>query len=222
MTKKMVEEQYNFLHDYKRESLGMMSNQVWQDDPKRMVFMLARYKFVAKMFSGKNKVAELGCGDAFGSRIVKQEVDNLFVYDFDPVFIEDIVSRQSEKWPLTPAVHNILSGALPDSPFDGIYSLDVMEHISPQHEGSYIKNIKDSLSPTGIFIVGMPSLESQKYASPASKEGHVNCKNGDDLKESLLAFFDNVLLFSMHDEVITTAFSPMAHYLMAICCNPKT
>ena len=26
-------------------SLGLMSNQTWHDDPKRLVFMLARYKF---------------------------------------------------------------------------------------------------------------------------------------------------------------------------------
>ena len=220
MTKKMIEPQYDFLHGYDRESLGLMSNQVWQDDPKRLVFMLARYKFAAKMLSGKNKVAEIGCGDGFGARIVKQEVKNLFLYDIDPVFISDLKSRQSERWTVTPAVHNILSGAMPDRPFDGIFSLDVMEHIPPAKEGKYLENIRDSLAPGGVFIVGMPSLQSQQYASPASKEGHVNCKSGEDLKKSLSAFFDNVFLFSMHDEVITTAFSPMAHYLIAIACSP--
>jgi len=222
MTKRtMAEAQYNFMQDYERESLGMMSNQVWQDDPRRLVFMLARYKFVSKMLAGKTTVAELGCGDAFGSRIVRQEVPNVSVFDFDPNFIDDINARQSKRWPLTPGIHDILSGTLPRAPYDAIYSLDVMEHIMPEHEHTYIRNIKDSLKKDGVFIVGMPSLESQKYASQVSKEGHVNCKSGVDFKASLRQHFDNVFLFSMHDEVITTAYSPMAHYIIGLCTNPK-
>jgi ubiquinone/menaquinone biosynthesis C-methylase UbiE len=62
-----------------------MNNQVWNDDPRRLVFTLARYKFVSKMLSGKQRVLEVGCGDAFASRIVKQEVAELTVIDFDPV-----------------------------------------------------------------------------------------------------------------------------------------
>ena len=52
-----------------------MNSAVWHGDPKRLVFTLSRYKFVAKMLSGKNSVAEIGCGDGFGARIVKQEFD---------------------------------------------------------------------------------------------------------------------------------------------------
>src|SRR5215470_16627518 len=54
-------------------SLGLMTNQVWYDDPRRLTFLLARYKFVSKMLSGRRNVAEVGCGDAFGTRIVQQE-----------------------------------------------------------------------------------------------------------------------------------------------------
>ncbi|HVA40067.1 MAG TPA: hypothetical protein VNF49_05345, partial [Candidatus Binataceae bacterium] len=82
------EPQYQPLVDLKHgrglTRLGMMNNQVWHDDPRRVVFTLARYKFVAKMLSGKKHVLEVGCGDAFASRIVKQEVGKLTVIDFDP------------------------------------------------------------------------------------------------------------------------------------------
>ena len=63
----------------------------------------------------------------------------------------------------------------------------------------------------------MPSLESQKYASPASKEGHVNCQTKSQLKETLEKYFTAVFVFSMNDEVIHTGYAPMSHYLMAIC-----
>jgi hypothetical protein len=63
----------------------------------------------------------------------------------------------------------------------------------------------------------MPSLESQIYASPQSKEGHINCKTGMSLKKTLEKHFKNVFLFSMNDEVIHTGYYPMAHYLLALC-----
>jgi len=67
----------------------------------------------------------------------------------------------------------------------------------------------------------MPSLESQRYASPQSKAGHVNCKSGPDLKKTMEEYFHSVFLFSMNDEVVHTGFYPMAQYLLALCAHPK-
>jgi 2-polyprenyl-3-methyl-5-hydroxy-6-metoxy-1,4-benzoquinol methylase len=200
--------------------LGLMTNQVWQDDPRRLGILLARYKFVAKMLSGRGDVGEVGCGDAFGTRVVLQEVGNVTVYDFDRVFIEDIRQRRSERWPIQPRLHDIIQGALPHR-HDGIYSLDVIEHINGRDEHAYLVNLRDSLTEDGVLIIGTPSLESQPYASPPSRAGHVNCKSGADLKMLLARYFRHVFLFSMNDEVVHTGFYPMAHYLLATCCGKK-
>jgi 2-polyprenyl-3-methyl-5-hydroxy-6-metoxy-1,4-benzoquinol methylase len=200
--------------------LGLITNQVWYDDPRRLTFVLARYKFVAKMLSGRGSVAEVGCGDAFGSRIVLQEVERVDVYDFDPVFIEDVRQRQTPRWRLTTAVHDIVLGALPRR-YDGIYSLDVVEHVNREDEDAYAKNLRDSLDEQGVLIIGTPSLESQNHASPQSKVGHVNCKSGAEFKAFMERYFHNVFLFSMNDEVVHTGFYPMAHYLIAVCCGKK-
>ena len=37
-------------------SLGLMTNQVWHEDPRRLIFLLSRYKFVSKMLRGKKNV----------------------------------------------------------------------------------------------------------------------------------------------------------------------
>jgi 2-polyprenyl-3-methyl-5-hydroxy-6-metoxy-1,4-benzoquinol methylase len=200
--------------------LGLMLNQVWHDDPRRLTFVLARYKFVGKMLSGRSAVAEVGCGDAFGTRIVLQEVDRVDVYDFDPVFIEDVQQRQSQRWPMMARVHDIIQGELPHR-YDGIYSLDVIEHIERKDEHDYVVNLRESLDDGGVLIIGSPSLESQQYASPQSKAGHVNCKSGKELKALMERYFHNVFLFSMNDEVVHTGFYPMAHYLIAVCCGKK-
>jgi len=200
--------------------IGMMNNQVWHDDPRRLVFTLSRYKFVSKMLSGRKNVLEIGCGDAFCSRVVMQEVAKLTVTDYDPLFIEDARSRMVSPWFYEAFVHDILAGPAPGQ-FDAAYSLDVMEHIPQEQEDLYLDNIKASLDPHGTLIVGMPSLESQSYASAGSRAGHINCKTGKDLKAIMERHFHNVFMFSMNDEVVHTGFFPMAHYLFAIGCSKK-
>ena len=83
----------------------------------------------------------------------------------------------------------------------------MLEHIAPESEDRFIGNIVASLVPDGVAIFGMPSLESQVYASKQSKEGHVNCKTGSALRETLRRHFTHVFLFSMNDEVVHTGFS---------------
>jgi hypothetical protein len=218
------EPQYQRLLEVQQEvgisSLGLMTNQVWHEDPRRLTFILARYKFVAKMLSGSGTVAEVGCGDAFGTRIVQQEVDSVTVYDFDSVFIQDIRRRQSAKWALEAEVHDILERPLPRR-FDAVYSLDVIEHIPAEREDTFIHHLWASLADHGVLVIGSPSLESQSYASPQSKTGHVNCKSGRTLKLLLERYFHRVFLFSMNDEVVHTGFYPMAHYLFALCSNKR-
>lgn len=221
-TNRTREAQYQVCLDRADEgvtSLGLMSNQVWQDDPRRMVFLLSRYKFVAKLLAGRAHALEVGCADGFGARIVRQEVPAVTAVDFDPIFIEDAQRHVSPRWPITFRVHDLLQGPVPGT-FDAAYSLDVIEHIPLEQEDLFVGNVARSLSPDGVFIVGSPSLESQAYASPPSRAGHVNCKDGPGMRALMQRFFRNVFLFSMNDEVVHTGFTPMAHYLIALCVGP--
>jgi len=108
-----------------------------------------------------------------------------------------------------------------DATFDAAYALDVLEHIPPAKENRFIGNIAKSLTEQGVLIIGLPSLASQAYASEASKQGHVNCKDHQGLKQLLGAFFHNVFLFSMNDEVVHTGFYPMAQYLLGLACSKR-
>ena len=218
------EKQYQIMLEYRArrglETLGLMTSQAWHDDPKRLTFTLSRYKFAAKILAGCENALEVGCADAFATRIVVQEVKKLTAVDFDPLFVEDTNARMSDKWKFECRVHDMLQGPVPGE-FDGIYALDVLEHILPENESRFLENMSASLSKHGTMIIGMPSLESQTYASPLSKEGHVNCKTMPDLKLTMQQFFHNVFMFSMNDEVVHTGYHKMAHYLFALCCGKK-
>lgn len=201
-------------------TLGLMTNQAWEDDPKHLLFTLSRYKFVAKMLSGAKSVLEVGCADAFGTRIVVQEVEKLMAVDFDPIFVADANERMSERWRFECRTHDILTGPVPGG-FDAAYALDVIEHIPSIDEMQFVGNMVHSLSNPGLLILGTPSLQSQAYASPPSKAGHINCKDAPALKKLLGHFFHNVFIFSMNDEVVHTGYYPMAHYLFGLACSKR-
>lgn len=218
------ETQYAFLLDLdrqgQRQSFGLMSSQVWLQDPKRLAFLLSRYKFTARMLEGQHRVLEVGCADAFGSRIVRQAVKHLTASDFDPVFIQDAASVADPTWPLEFLVHDMIERPVTPA-FTAAYALDVLEHILPSDEQRFLENLTGSLTDDGVAIIGMPSLESQQYASTPSKEGHVNCQSGTGLRATMARHFEHVFMFSMNDEVVHTGFHPMAHYLLALCARPR-
>ena len=87
---------------------------------------------------------------------------------------------------------------------------------SRRRELLFLRNAFAPLGQNGAAILGLPSLESQPYASPQSKVGHINCKSAPDLKKVLEEFFHNVFMFSMNDEVVHTGFHKMANYVFAV------
>jgi cyclopropane fatty-acyl-phospholipid synthase-like methyltransferase len=105
--------------------------------------------------------------------------------------------------------------------FDSAFALDVLEHIDMSEEDRFLRNVCLSLGNSATFICGMPSLESQAYASEASIKGHVNCKTGPQFKTFMSQYFGSVLMFSMNDEVLHTGFFPMSSCLFAVGVGSK-
>lgn len=190
-------------------------------DPKWILFTLSRYKFVSKMLIGRKNVFEVGCGDGFGASIVQQAVGSLTCIELDARMISESKKIHPFKNQIKFIQHDFIERPIKIIKYDACYCLDVLEHIDINYESQFVDNICKSLHKNGIGIFGMPSLESQVYASQISKEGHVNCKSGDQLKLFMNKFFDTVFIFSMNDEVLHTGFHPMSQYLIALCSHPK-
>ncbi len=202
------------------EQMGLMSGWSWHDDPKRVVFYLSRYKFVAKMLEGAGHVLEVGCGDGFGTRIVVQAVKQVTAVDFDPDFVQSAKETMSPQWQFACLQHDVTVRPV-QGEFDAVFCLDVLEHVLPESEGRFMANMIAPLKPKGVAIIGTPSLQSQAYASAHSRQGHVNCKDQQDLKRLMQGYFDHVFVFSMNDEVVHTGHHAMAHYNFCLCCGKK-
>ena len=202
------------------EKFGIDSAWKWNNDPRQFFISQARYKFVSKILSGKKNVLEVGCSDAFNSRIVLQEVKKLSVCDIDENLLFNANQIKNKKWFYHIFKHDFVFSSLKKK-YDAIFFLDVLEHIPKNKEKFFLKNICLSLKKNGAIIVGLPSLEFQKYSRPVNISGHINCKTGEQLKNFLSGFFDNVFIFSMNDEIVHTGFQKMACYFFAVCSNVK-
>lgn len=214
------EQQYQIhfdnLQDKGPVQMGPSASHTWRSDPRRLTFFLTRYKFCSKMLTGKSKVLEVGCSDGFGIRILLQTVDFVHGVDFDPLYIESATQHaQTEGLNCTFSVVDITKNS-PEGKYDAAYSLDMIEHLEPEQEHLFWKNVCSVLEPHGILIVGTPNITASPYASKLSQEGHINLKSADTLKSAMEKYFQNIFMFSMNDEVVHTGYYPMAHYLIAM------
>ena len=195
--------------------LGVHTSYGWEMDPKRLAFTAARYLFVGKLLEGRKSVLEVGCGDGFFTRVVRQHLKSdatLQAVDVSRAYIGSFKENNPKegRWRCYPGDWDILEGPL--SGFEAVYCLDLFEHIA--EEDRLLSNLA-KCAP--VCVVGTPSLESQRYASEISRLEHVNCKTRDGLKESMSRHFKQVFIFGMTDTVIHNG--PDAAYLFALGVN---
>ncbi len=196
-----------------------------RNDPKRFPFVLSRYKFAAKMSAPstgpKRSVLELGCSEGLGTMILAEFALRYHGVDLDA----DAVATAKANWQTdtrTFETADFLNTELSQpGPFDGVVSLDVIEHIDPNAEPRYWDAITKHLKPDGVAVVGTPNQTSEAYASPMSKAGHINLFTGQRMVETMRKHFHNVLLFGLNDEVVHTGYSPMCHYVMGVGIHPR-
>ena len=195
--------------------LGPWASEDLRNDPKRLSFVLSRYKFVSKMLSGYDFVVEIGCGDGLGLPIVAQTVEKLVAVDWEEQIISGNIERLGFLDNVQYQVADLTKKKL-DVRADAIYSVDVIEHIDPKFEKNFMENQTSMLSKSGVMIVGTPNITASSYASPQSEVGHINLKSYEGLCSLMRDYFENVFMFGMNDEVLHTGFGPMCQYIWGL------
>jgi len=190
----------------------------FRNDPKRLAFVLARYKFAAKMGSKNRSLLELGCGEGIGAPILAEMATHYTGVDLDDAAI--LTAKEN----FDPQKFSFLYDDFMDKTFgefQTVISLDVVEHIYKEHEAIYFKTLVKNLTSDGIAIVGTPNITAAPYASEASNLGHVNLFSQKRLQEALEMYFHNVFPFGINDETVHTGYAPMAHYVICVACNRR-
>lgn len=188
------------------------------NDPKRLAFVLARYRFVAGIAGKGKRILELGCSEGLGGRLLAGSAGTYYGVDLDQ---ESIESTKKNAWPAHVQFETADFMGRRFGRFDVVFSVDVVEHIDRSIEHVFFETCLNNLDDDGVCIVGTPNLTSAPFASAASQIGHVNLFDGKRLTETLGRYFHNVFLFGLNDEVIHAGYANMNHFLMAVACNKK-
>ncbi|MDD2654823.1 MAG: class I SAM-dependent methyltransferase [Candidatus Omnitrophica bacterium] len=198
----------------KRITLGPHYSYILRDLPRRLVFILSHYKFAAKIIGEGKTVLEVGCSEGFGTAILAEATKKVVGIDLDGKAIKE--ARRSFRSEKIEFKTIDFLGAKRIGSFDAIVAFDVIEHIYPENEEIFLKNICKNLNQYGICVIGTPNKTAEQYASPTSKISHINLYTWDRLKEAVEKYFHQVFIFSANDEIVHTGFYPMAHYLIAV------
>lgn len=183
------------------------------NDPKRLGFVLARYRFAAEMTGPGKHVLELGCSEGLGGLLLAEHAQSYTGIDLD---VEAVQAARHNLAPPRFTFHtgNFLGARL--GQFDSVVSIDVIEHIEPPREHEFFETCYHNLNDDGICIIGTPNITASAYASAVSQAGHVNLFDGQRLRSTLLRYFHNVFLFGLNDEMVHTGYINMAHFLLAV------
>jgi len=205
--------EYQF--DTQELSLGPWTSYSVLHDPKHLVFTLARYKFVAKMLSGRDTVLEVGPGDGIGLPIIAQVVKKVIAVDWD----ERLIEGNKRRLKAIPNIEHLcidLNEVTLDKKADAAFSVDVIEHLEQKTEDSFMRAIVRCLHKDGVLITGTPNITASQYASPRSEAQHINLKSMDTLRQLTEKYCRNVFMFGMNDEVLHTGYAPMCHYIWSL------
>lgn len=220
MKKKISQQQaYRWGTDYQfidSVKLGPWTSYSLLHDPKHLGFVLARYKFIAKMFDGFERVIEAGCGDAFGTPIVAQHVKQVLAIEPDGRHIKGNQKRLIKVKNIEFRQGTIQELKLVSKSFDGAYSVDVIEHLDKHLNEPFVASQAKILKDNGICIIGTPNISANRYASPRSRVQHINLHSQASLKKLMEKFFSRVFMFGMNDEILHTGYAPMCHYIFGM------
>ena len=184
-----------------------------RQDPKRLAFVLSRYKFAARLACEGRRVLELGCSEGLGAPILSEAATCYVGVDLDAEAVAHAEANFADQG--RSFLHADLLGQRFGT-FDAVISMDVVEHIDPGCEDLFFRCVFENLGEDGIAVIGTPNVTAEAYASEASRQGHVNLMDAERLTAALGRVFHNVFIFSMNDEVVHTGFRPMAHFLLGL------
>lgn len=215
---KEVWDKYGAIQRDKEFKLGSYYSYQLRNSPRHILFTLARYKFAMKMIGAGKDILELGCNEGLGAIYLSEFANSFKGVDFDSDAVKWAESNVANER-ISFANDNFLGKTY--GSFDAVVSYDVIEHIYNDKEDLYIQTLLQNMKTTGVCILGTPTVEGQRFANSDIAGAHVNLYSGDSFYEMLNRYFHNVFLFSQNDEIIHTGHTPMAHYLIAVCCGKK-
>lgn len=190
-----------------------------QENLLRLTIRLARYKFVARLLRGSDRVLEVGSGSGLGAIFLGQhcaQVTGVDVKEHEVLEARSINQRPNVQFEVAD-----FFDLEPQRKVDVIVALDIIEHMPVEMGHRLVATAGRHLAPTGMLVIGTPSVYSYEYQGPLSKASHIKCYDQQELVSLIESHFGRALPFSMNDELVHTGSPKMAWYYFVLAFMPK-
>lgn len=190
-----------------------------ENNALRILIRLARYKFVARLVKKTDRILEVGCGSGLGCIFLGQHSAHVTGIDANSTEIKEAkkINRRSN---VTFEVQDLFA-VKADRKFDVIVALDVIEHMTKRDAHKFLSAMISHLQPSGMLVIGTPSIYSYKYQGTLSRASHVHCYDQQELLDLVDKYCARTLPFSMNDEIVHTGHPKMAWYYFVLAFLPK-
>ncbi len=195
-------------------SFGPLTSDKFRTDPQYVMFQMSRYKHVARMFSHKKNVLDIGSGDGIGLPILSSYFENVTSLDVDPIMLNQCKRNLDPTFSCSFLRHDFYSAPL-NQKFDLAVCFDVLSCVDPEHEYSWFENITKSLDQNGIFVIGTQNINTARFSNQANHAEQPNFKNFSELESLFSNHFQNYFILSMNDETIHTGKRENCQYFIA-------
>ncbi|MFL1676645.1 class I SAM-dependent methyltransferase [Paenibacillus dendritiformis] len=196
-----------------------------------------RYKIVAKNLENL-RVLDAGCGTGYGSFILSQVAESVVGIDISDETITWCEEHYGTQKNLSFIQASLEKLPFPDSEFDCIVNLEVIEHVDEKVQNAFLKEAKRVLKPSGFLIISTPNKTVYTDKSGYHNPFHIHEFYPDEFKGFLSNEFGNVLIYnqslfmisSIIDESKTDLnvqmfknkdLDDMEKYMIAVCSNDK-
>lgn len=185
-----------------------------EKDLLRLMIRLARYKFLCRLMKPTDCVLEIGSGSGLGSIFMSQHCAHVTGLEVKATEIAE--ARTMNRRKNVEFVCGDLFDAPIDQRYDMVVALDVIEHMPIEQGRKLVEAMCRRLKPTGMLVIGTPSIYSYPYQRALSQASHVKCYDQRELVELIDQFCGRTLPFSMNDELVHTGYAKMSWYYFVL------
>ncbi len=204
---------------YPAETLAPEYAELLETNTLQMLVKLARYKFVARLLKSTDDVLEVGAGSGLGTIFLSQHAKHVTGLEINP-HEHEAACAFNRRSNVRFALQSVFNYAY-ERAHDVVVALDVIEHLSPAMGAALVLRMAAHCKPTGMIVVGSPSIHSYPYQSKVSQAAHVKCYDQAELVALADRYFGRTLAFSMNDEIVHTGHPKLAWYYFVVAFMPR-